>query len=89
MHAQQLLDYVSPKMEAEDFSDATAVYNLAKNRYTSNVAGTYHCSIIISYWITFNSRVGNHRRVFLQQTEDEGSDYINANFVDVSRVACM
>ena len=40
MYAQQLLKQISPKMEEEDFSDATAEYNLIKNRYASKIAGT-------------------------------------------------
>ena len=36
---QQLLMQISPKMETEDFSDATVEYNLSKNRYASKVAG--------------------------------------------------
>ena len=47
-------------METQDFSDATAIYNISKNRYTSKVAGMNYCMMIVCalcIWFTFIKQV--------------------------------
>lgn len=65
-------------------------YNSAKNRYANIPAceftGNAESADIISY-VTIVS--DDHSRVILPEiTGRQGSDYINANYIDVSQMSC-
>ena len=82
----QLLDQVSRQPEEGDFSDAQEYYNREKNRYPDKLP----CMLAQHAW--YNSRklqdflfhlLDNMSRARLRPTAEEGSEYINASFVDV------
>ena len=67
----------------DNCSNAVEEYNCDKNRYEDKLP----CKCIISEIVSFNNTyfyTDNNSRPRLRETSSEGSDYINASFIDVS-----
>ena len=70
------------------FEEAKACYNLPKNRYSNKLASELQDMISFSPvcvpTILTISYIDDLTRVRLRSNGVEGSDYINANFINVS-----
>ena len=82
----QLLDQVSRQPEEGDFSDAQEHYNREKNRYPDKLP----CMLLQHQWYISRTYknflfdpLDNMSRARLRPTAEDGSEYINASFVDV------
>jgi len=70
------------------FEEAKACYNLPKNRYSNKLASELQDMIsfspVCAPTILTISYIDDFTRVKLRSNGVEGSDYINANFINVS-----
>jgi len=69
------------------FEEAKACYNLPKNRYSNKLASELQdiiSSPVCAPTILTISYIDDFTRVRLRSSGVEGSDYINANFINVS-----
>ena len=70
-------------VEEVDYMEAKASYNLSKNRYADKLPSELTNTCIVALVSLKRHHVDDVTRVGLNPTHVQGSDYINASFVQV------
>ena len=79
----QLLEEISHMVEEVDYTEAKASYNLTKNRYADKLPSELNTYCTVALVSLKLHHLDNVTRVGLNPTHVQGSDYINASFVQV------
>ena len=85
----QILDSLLPKTGSDSFVTATEEYNADKNRYPDKVPCKYiiMCTIAITdkhiLHVIYVYLDDGFSRIFLRWNGEQGSDYINASYINV------
>ena len=80
---KQVLNKVTREVSNVDDSSATDDVNVPKNRYQDKIPCKEKVQKVLSTYSYTQLFPDNHSRVRLKPTAVQGSDYINASFVDV------
>ena len=87
MIAIQILYKLTGDIPSAELTDATSEANTPKNRYQDKIPceEINYVLLAISFFPSL-SESGNHGRVQLRSSATQGSNYINASYIDVSSV---